>query len=64
MSEERLLIAVNNDFLARQSLSSDEREILQSHDERVDELTEALGESATYGEKARVLEEVQFMIPG
>jgi len=64
MSEERLLIALDNDFIARQSLRPEERRILQLHDERVNERTEELGESATYGEMTRVLRDVQSMIPG
>lgn len=64
MSEERLLIAVNNDFRARQSLSPEESEILQLRDKRVNERTKELGEAATYEEKARVLEDVQSVIPG
>lgn len=64
MSEERLLTALGNDLIARQSLSPKQREILQRRDDLVDERTRKLGPSATYEEKTRVLEDVQSMIPG
>lgn len=64
MSEERLLIALDNDLIARQSLSPKQREILQRRDELVEERTRELGPSATYEEKARVLVYVQSVIPG